>query len=121
MRNLLREGVDIYRLGLACSTVVFAYCNFVYDIILAKNFILHIIVFFTLPIFGTLLYFIIFYLNKLSYKLINVFINNPSVKTKRSINYPTWETAPKLGDLKVEDLETLKSEIQTIIDQKKSK
>jgi len=85
-KNLLSIGIDVYSVGLSCSTVIYSYYAYFYSQVLEVSWILHLLLFFLLPVFGCMLYFLIFGFKSFTAKLAKFFYsedtqNNNSTQT----------------------------------------
>lgn len=77
-KNLITIGIDVYSVGLACSTVVYSYYAYFYDTVTSISWGLHLALFFILPMIGCALYFCIFGFKMVSRKMISSIFSSKS-------------------------------------------
>jgi len=100
---MLRES---YAIALACSTVIYVYFVFCFDIVVSTHPALHILAFFILPLFGALLWSFI----NLSKNLYNFLIFGKSeIPKPKMISGNDY-----LNDLNEQELEKLISKLEKI-------
>jgi len=101
-------GIDLYRMGLACNTVIYSYYTYLYDAVMSAHWAYHLALYFLLPIAGCILYFLVTELIKLTAK-----IGSKSTGDEFEANYPNLaiDISKMNNQQKVELIEALKKSL----------